>query len=159
MGNGWRMALDGEHPEHSQYSDNKSENPEKTEVFQWLPAVSEGRKEASKREPEKPHWFVELKCLKSYQRQKPKKPEHPRQYGQFIVGPGGKTHDCIEECKPDKDGVLFLWVEKVFIQNQGEYLTLEGQDESDNTSTVHRRWKGRIFHDPNPNIYKRHEYK
>jgi hypothetical protein len=45
------------------------------------------------------------------------------------------------------------------MQNQGEYLTLEGQDESDNTSTVHRRWKGRIFHDPNPNIYKRHEYK
>jgi flagellar protein FlaJ len=34
----------------------------------------------------------------------------------------------------------------VIIQNQGEYLTFQGQDESDNSPTVHRRWQGRIFH-------------
>ena len=32
------------------------------------------------------------------------------------------------------------------IQNQGEYLTLKGQDESDDASTTHRRWHDRIFH-------------
>ena len=31
------------------------------------------------------------------------------------------------------------------IQNQGEYLTLEGQDESDNSYTIHRLWNSRIF--------------
>ena len=34
----------------------------------------------------------------------------------------------------------------LIIQNRGEYLTLQGQDESDNDSTIHRRWQGWIFH-------------